>query len=71
MRLSELARRLGAELRAETGNDPELRGVASFAHASGADLVFAESEPALDAAIRPPLSRARPTTSGLCGVWRR
>jgi UDP-3-O-[3-hydroxymyristoyl] glucosamine N-acyltransferase len=51
MRLSELARRLGAELRAETGNDPELRGVASFAHASGADLVFAESELALDTAL--------------------
>ncbi|MGI8772402.1 MAG: UDP-3-O-(3-hydroxymyristoyl)glucosamine N-acyltransferase [Acidobacteriaceae bacterium] len=51
MRLSELALRLGAELRAETGDDPDVRGVASFAHASASDLVFAESDAALETAL--------------------
>lgn len=50
MRLSELAQRLKAELRT-AGDDPELRGVASFARASVTDLVFAESAAALALAL--------------------
>ncbi len=51
MRLSELADKLGAELRGAGGADPDLHGVAGFSNASPGDLVFAESETALEAAL--------------------
>ncbi len=51
MRLSEIAVRLGAEPLLHGGNDPEIEGVATAGTAGPAQLVFAESEAALAAAL--------------------